>query len=50
MKPRHLPNKNTRTRDLREKKFRKEEPLGELMKGLFYELRKKKEFEELQWD
>ena len=50
MKPRHLPIKNTRTRDLREKKFRKEEPFGQLFKEFAYELRKQREAEETQWD
>lgn len=52
MKPRHLPTKNNRTRDLREKKFgvKRYDFKTRIVNKIKQSLHKKREFEENKWD
>lgn len=48
--PRHVPTKNTRTRDLRDLKFSDLAPFVEQLMNEEYIERKHREAEETQWD
>ena len=50
MKPRHLPIKNTRTRDLRNERLREKHPLEEHFIEQSNNYRKRIESEETQYD